>query len=448
VLGELGLTAHARTRASVLSGGQQKRLNMAMELLTKPSLLVLDEPTSGLDPGTTRSVWEMMRALADNGRTVVVSTHEVDHLELCDRVLVLVPQLDADGRVLAGGRVAYYGPPAGAREFFRRPSWAAVFEELARQRTTDWAANFARSRFHDYCVAEGLRGTLRASQPASVSLSRLGQFRTLARRYLAVIAADRVYLAYMALLPVVLGLTVRILGTSQGLTGAPHANVNAQLVLMVLILAASLNGASSSIEELIKERPIYHRERAAGLSPGAYLASKLAVLGVVNVIQATILVAIGIAGRPRPDTGTVLKAAIAGIPPAYIEIWLATVTLAVVSMTIGLLISAFARSVETVFQFLVGFTLTQVVMSGGARQLVGLFPLDQLSAAFPSRWAYAAAASTVNLGTIGAALVPEPHWAHATSAWLADMIAQAALGALAALGTWWLLAISRPRTER
>jgi ABC-type multidrug transport system ATPase subunit len=451
VLGELGLAAHAQTLTSALSGGQQKRLNVAMELLTKPSLLVLDEPTSGLDPGTTRSVWEMMRELADDGRTVIVATHEVEHLDMCDRVLVLVPLLDADGEVLAGGRVAYYGPPAGVREYFGKASWAMVFEDLNIHRSRDWAARFARSRYHDRYVTESL-GRLapqqQASEPGPVPRGWFGQFFTLMRRYFAVIAADRVYLAYMALLPIVLGLTVRVLGTAQGLTGAPHTNINAQLVLTILVLAASLNGASSSIEELIKERPIYHRERAAGLSPGAYLASKVIVLGAVNVVQAAVLVGIGIGGLSRPPSGVVFRTAILGISPVYVEIWIATAMLAVVSMATGLFISAAARSKETVFQLLVGLTLTQVVMSGGSRQLIGVSLLDPVSNVFPSRWAYGAAASTVNLGTIGATLVPEPRWTHTAITYLLDMSVQSLLGMVVVVATWCLLRISRPGTER
>ena len=112
VLGELSLTAHADTRTSSLSGGQRKRVNVALELLTKPSLLFLDEPTSGLDPGLDISVMEMMSGLARDGRTVIVVTHSVANLNICDRLLVLVP----------GGKVAYFGSPADGLRHFGQPA--------------------------------------------------------------------------------------------------------------------------------------------------------------------------------------------------------------------------------------------------------------------------------------------------------------------------------------
>src|SRR6185369_15477057 len=108
VLTELGLNERGDLAIRQLSGGQRKRASIALELLTKPSLLFLDEPTSGLDPGMDRSVMTMLRELADDGRTVIVVTHSVLSLEVCDRLLVMAP----------GGRMAYYGPPSKTLPFF------------------------------------------------------------------------------------------------------------------------------------------------------------------------------------------------------------------------------------------------------------------------------------------------------------------------------------------
>ena len=97
----LGLTNRAKQRIDTLSGGQRKRTSVALELLTEPSLLALDEPTSGLDPALDKEVMRELRLLADRGRTVVVVTHSVLHLDLCDHVLVMC----------LGGRMGYFGPP-------------------------------------------------------------------------------------------------------------------------------------------------------------------------------------------------------------------------------------------------------------------------------------------------------------------------------------------------
>ena len=120
VMEELGLTHRADLPIHKLSGGQRKRVSVALELLTKPSLLFLDEPTSGLDPGFEKSAMELLRNLADGGRTVIVVTHSLQSLNLCDRVIFLAP----------GGSTAYFGPPEEALEYFGGTDYADVFRTL------------------------------------------------------------------------------------------------------------------------------------------------------------------------------------------------------------------------------------------------------------------------------------------------------------------------------
>src|SRR5204862_157048 len=148
VLAELSLTAHADTRTDRLSGGQQKRVNVALELMTKPSLLFLDEPTSGLDPGLDKSVMEMMSGLAKDGRTVIVVTHSVANLDICDRLLVLVP----------GGKVAYFGPPQDGLKHFAKPGWAEVFQSFDAEPGRDWAGEYRRSAWYQQYVLSAVDG--------------------------------------------------------------------------------------------------------------------------------------------------------------------------------------------------------------------------------------------------------------------------------------------------
>ena len=102
VLRELKLDIHKEKKVTSLSGGQRKRVSVALELLTKPSLIFLDEPTSGLDPGMDRDVMQLLRGLADDGRTVLVVTHSVAELAICDKLLVMAP--GRRGRLLRPAR--------------------------------------------------------------------------------------------------------------------------------------------------------------------------------------------------------------------------------------------------------------------------------------------------------------------------------------------------------
>ena len=216
MLEELALTRHAKTRVSAMSGGQQKRVNVALELLTKPSLLFLDEPTSGLDPGLDKSVMEQMADLAHDGRTIIVVTHSVANLNLCDRLLVLVP----------GGKIAYFGPPEEGLRHFGKPGWAEVFQAFEAEPDRDWAADYRRSPYYQRYIASDM------DQPAPVARAAAGrrrrrprratgsaQLSTLCRRYLAVIASDRAYLAVLAVMPIILGVLAALMPSPQGLTG-------------------------------------------------------------------------------------------------------------------------------------------------------------------------------------------------------------------------------------
>jgi ABC-type multidrug transport system ATPase subunit len=435
VLGELSLARHADTRTGSLSGGQQKRVNVALELLTKPSLLFLDEPTSGLDPGLDKSVMEMLAQLAKDGRTVMVVTHSVANLANCDRLLVLVP----------GGKIAYFGTPADGLRHFGHGDWAEVFQDFEAQPDRDWAADYRRSAYYARYTSGPLQalGAAQAQPDASSALavaappprpaSRLAQLSTLVRRYLSVIASDRNYVGVIALLPVILGGLIRAIPDAGGLTG-PNNGLAIQL-LLILVMSACLIGVANAVRELVKERAIYSRERAAGLSPVAYLASKLVVLGVISAVQSVVLVAIGLAGRPMPPRGVLTSFPLA-------EIMLGVAVLAIASMTVGLLISAAVNSSDKTLPFLVVTVLVEVVLSGGVIRLNGSAGLEQLAWLTPSRWGFAAIASTVDLNHVTPPPpggTPDPLWNHSVHAWATSMALQLALAAVFALVTWRLL---------
>src|SRR5215475_1717359 len=540
VLAELSLTPHAETRTDRLSGGQQKRVNVALELMTKPSLLFLDEPTSGLDPGLDKSVMEMMSGLAKDGRTVIVVTHSVANLDICDRLLVLVP----------GGKVAYFGPPQDGLKHFGKPGWAEVFQAFDAEPQRDWAGEYRRSAWYQQFVLSAVDGrgpsaAPRQIPPAPSSKNRLAQFSTLCRRYLAVIASDRVYLGLLAGAPIVLGLVIFAIPAPHGLGPAPppshsqhqgaspsakpkpsashtkksqpspqavaarqvgqapaalqaspsasgpatapasgqaspasgqasapasapassHAaapasgpasgpasaqpsgrptaaaqpdsggvNQDASALLLILVICACFAGAFNAVRELVKERAIYSRERAAGLSTASYLGSKLAVLGFISGVQAVIMVLIGLATRTLPPNGSFLHA----FPLA--EMIIALALLAVVSMALGLFISASVNTSEKTMPILMVVVVVEVVLTGGVFAIAGKVGLEQVAWLSPSRWGYALTASTSNLNKIFPPSGTVDHlWDHTGHQWLVNMAALAALGVLFAFLAWWQL---------
>ncbi|MFJ9112950.1 FHA domain-containing protein [Streptomyces sp. NPDC102283] len=408
VIRELGLEERADQPIHSLSGGQRKRVSVALELLTKPSLLFLDEPTSGLDPGMDRSVMHMLRGLADDGRTVIVVTHSVLSLEVCDRLLVLAP----------GGRIAYYGPPEDALAFFGFEEWPEAFEAFENDRDRDWAATYADSPFHrQYIVNASAQPQLPPAAPGALvapppkTRNWGAQLHTLVRRYASALSADRTFLIIMIALPFVMGAMAR------ALAGSRLTQETAMNALLILCVGGVLTGAANAVRELVKERVIYQRERAVGLSRSAYLMSKIVVLGAITVLQAVALTLVGLVGvdlNAPGGEGVFL--------PPLVEITLAVALLSFTAMMLGLLVSALVRKEEVTMPLLVLLAIVQVVFCGALLKLNGVPGVEQLSWLVPSRWALGAMAGTIDLArTVPGDLTSDPLFGHSAGVWILNM---------------------------
>jgi hypothetical protein len=228
--------------------------------------------------------------------------------------------------------------------------------------------------------------------------SAFAQFITLSRRYVAVIAADRQYSVTLLLLPLLLSLFAYAVPGNVGLSftkaiGTPRFAGQPAQLLVLLIIGGGLMGCAASIREIVKERAIYQREHGIGLSRGAYLASKLAVLTVLTSLQGLILGLLGTAFLPAPDESRV-------IPWPRVEVAVAVVAVTVVSMIIGLLISAMIGNADRGMPLLVLVVMAELVLCGGMFAVKGRIPLEQLAWLSPSRWAYAMGASTIDLNDL------------------------------------------------
>ena len=255
-----------------------------------------------------------------------------------------------------------------------------------------------------------------------------------------VIASDRGYLLFMGLLPIILGGLIYFVGNKFGLQQAPPGKSAGSTVLLMLTICACLDGAALSVRELVKERAIYTRERAAGLSSGAYLASKLLVLGVISIVQSFVLVLLGVALWPLPKSGSFLTHA------PLVELLVAIAVLSLTSMCLGLLVSALVSTSEKAMPFLVLLTMVQVILSGGVP--VSLY--FGLTAVAPARWGFGAVASTANLNVTSPIQIgtTDRLWDHTSSQWLNDMGIMIGLALLFALLTWFFVRRLGPRRRK
>ena len=421
VLTEVDLTQHMNQRIDSLSYGQRKRTAIALEMLTAPQLLFLDEPTSGLDPGLDKQVIGSLRALADASRVVLVVTHSVPVLDVCDRVLVLA----------RGGRVAFFGPPAEVLPFFGVDNYA---EALAALEDQTWPGRYALAPARDAHLA----GTTSAAvalpagdSPPPPRTAPGRQLWTLIRRNAAVVAADRLTVVLLIGMPVVLGLLALAIPGQAGLSvnEARGDLKQIQQRLIVLVVGAALMGAALAIRALVVERPIYRRERAVGLSPAAYLLSKVLVLGVLVACQCAVFTMLALLGHPGPDDALVLG-------NGHIEIAAAVAAVGITMTVAGLVVSAAATSTMQAIPALLAMVTAQLVLCGGLFALSGPVGLEQVSWLLPARFGYAATAATTGLQKPPVAVADQLYEPTAQQ-WLID-IAFLSLQALAffALAAW------------
>lgn len=380
---------------SQLSGGQRKRVNIAVELLADPKLFFLDEPTSGLDPGLDRRVMQLLRRLADQGRTVVLVTHATANIKLCDRIAFL-------GQ---GGRLCYFGSPANCLKFFNVDEFANIYNQLETSDAVGCQAERFRSSidFQHYIATQLSSPTLVRQQTTSKATFRSlapswQQLGILLPRYFQIVWRDRLNLV-LALFtaPIGLALVAIALGANdpfvwQGKSDPTTAHIALQ-VLFTFTCSGLWVGLSSSLSEIVKESAIYQRERFYNLNLFAYIASKVGVLSVLALWQTALIVGVVLLEFKPPQ------------PDLISWTWgLAITTFLTLSasFSLGLLVSALVSNVSQANSSLPLLLLPQITFSGVLFKLEGI--ANQISWLMLSRWSIGAYSSVLNLNE----MIPRP----------------------------------------
>lgn len=381
-----------------ISGGQRKRVNLAMELLTDPPVLLLDEPTSGLSSEDALLVLGVLRRLADRGKAILLSIHQpgLAAFRMLDRVAVVARDSGANG---GPGRLAYDGPAfPDAIRFFNPPQPGGdgsrstselspddLLRGLPRRPVGEWVDRLKSARERGDGRPRRGPGSPpalpHAPVPQDLRRSAWTQWWTLVRRNVAIRRKDAWNTAILAAqAPVIAMLIVLVFGrqASGDSSNPKHWNETASGVAsttFILGLAALWFGCSNAVREIVGEWPVYRRERMVNLRLGPYIASKLGVLGGLCLFQCVALLAI-----VRYGAGLV------GQWPAMLGI---LVLSAAVGLALGLAISAVARTSEAAIALLPLVILPLIIFGGVMQPLHKIHPALRVACdAFPSRWAF------------------------------------------------------------
>jgi ABC transport system ATP-binding/permease protein len=338
---KLGLSDRVNTKVEYLSGGQRKRVNVGVELLSRPPILFLDEPTSGLDPLAEFNVMGLLRRLTDNGCTVICTTHGMENVYLMDQVAVI-----------SHGQVLFEGLPDKARATFGVSKLSGLYEVL-QKRDPD-----ALPIFQVPLPAEPETGRLTVEPPPHAK--RAWSLPILLERQIALFRADLKNLLLLLAQPLIIGVLVACTTTDSPLTQ------------FYIYIATLWFGSSNAAQEIIRELPIYRRERLVGLSRRSYLTCKFLWRGALTTFQSLLLFGVI----------AIIHLGVDGAWPWQI---IGLVLLAFASTGIGLTISAFAKSTIQAVMLVPLFLIPQIVLSGFSPPAYTMPPsILRLSEAMPS----------------------------------------------------------------
>lgn len=306
VLAQTGLEELRDRPVRVLSGGQKRRLGLAIELVSDPRLLLCDEVTSGLDPKSEAEIVSLMHDLSRGTSRIVVNvTHSLSNLELYDSVLVMFE-----------GRVAYHGPPGALAHYFSVDNAEDIYPRLAKRSADRWHTSWSKNRGTYYKALTKLKDAeTREAPPAEHVTAQLpgaiSQFLTLLGRRFRLFARDRTHLLLHLAILVGFPLLV-IIFALDGIepmpqridfsaieTAADYADQTGIIakqvelgglvsgLVMFQIILLTLMGSNNAAREIAGERLIFEKEKFGGVRPSAYLLSKVAFLGFLVLAQST-----------------------------------------------------------------------------------------------------------------------------------------------------------------
>lgn len=349
-----------------LSGGQQKRACIAVELIADPKLFFLDEPTSGLDPGTERNIMKTLRKMANSGKTIILVTHNTLNLHLCDKVVFFG----------YGGKLCFDGKPQDALKFFNVNDFVDIYN-LLNTNTDDWHDTFNKSTYKKTAEIEVLDSNS-GNNPKVKSFFK--QFITLLRRKMKILFNNKQQLLLLFGQAPLIALLLSIVVTNNLF----YSYEETKAILFTISIAAIWIGLLNSIQEVCSERVILEKEFMADLRLDAYLASKVIYLLLIGLIQAMLLIGVFVLVVDVPQTGLVFSWYLECVLTVFITIFSAS--------SMGLFVSSMSKNLSVALTIPTLLLIPQLLFSGMMFPLNGM--VDKISNFILCRWAVEA------LGTI------------------------------------------------
>jgi ABC-type multidrug transport system ATPase subunit/pSer/pThr/pTyr-binding forkhead associated (FHA) protein len=353
VLEDLNITKIRKSKVGDISGGQRKRVSIAVEILNEPMILFLDEPTSPLDPQTIEDFLTRLQNLSRQGMTVILVTHKPEDLNYVNEVMFLAE----------GGHVTFFGKVNQYLKYFEADDTVKVYSSLTAERSQKWINKYKQQNAQNTTGEKLTTKKLKKSNKTEY----FSQFWWLTMRYFTIKLNDRKNMVLMLLQAIIIPALI--------CTIYEHLEIS---ILFLMSVSAIWFGTNNAAREIVGELPIYKRERMYNLGIFPYIFSKITVLGVFSAVQSLIFVLIVSLFYRENDQEL---ATWASFPKAYIWMFI----LSIVSTLYGLLFSAITENTEKVMTIVPIALLPQIMLAGVLARITN-WKVEVLSYLTISRW--------------------------------------------------------------
>lgn len=327
ILRDLNISHIKHNLISEISGGQRKRVSIAVELLTDPLILFLDEPTSPLDPQTVEDFLGILKKLSDKGTTVVMVTHKPEDLDYMDEVIFMAE----------GGNITYYGDSKKYRQYFNVETAVAVFAQISGSTASQWIKRYLNPRPLTQTTSQDFN--VKPNSNTSLFL----QFYWLTMRYFRIKTNDKINSGIMLIQAPIIAILICLI-----------FDVISSGVLFMIAISAIWLGTQNAAREIVSEQAIYKRERMFNLDIFPYLLSKITVLSFFAIIQSFLFILILSIGYGNNSVS------INNAVDAFI--WMSFISVA--ATFLGLLLSASVNTTEKAMTIVPLILIPQIMLAG------------------------------------------------------------------------------------
>ena len=345
------LTEFKHKKVGTLSGGQRKRSAIAIEILMNPNMIFLDEPTSGLDNYLKTSLTKLFRAIANRNKIVFVATHDVEDLDIYDKVLIV-----------SAGELIYYGEPKKLKILYDIENYSDIYSKTRNLKTSSKYTFSKPIPVEEEVVETNTSKKINVPQKSTF----ISHLFVLTARYIEILKNSPVTLMLWLIQAPIIAVFL----------GIVFVNVNNFYMLSFVIAVSTLwYGANNSVKEIVKNDKYYIKDRHSSLNLASYVLSIFIVVSLITILENLLFVAV--------------LDIFVRLPISFLDLFMYSSLISILGIGLGLLISAISDNSDKALISLPLVLIPQLILSGVLVEFDKMSSIARYIADFtPLRWSF------------------------------------------------------------